>query len=134
MGVRLSPALPFLGNQTGVSTMLTTSEIQRHFHNHDIIPLIKEYRERTGQGLKDSKDAIDKVFNHEIGDDRSFTNNRLANLLDLFANAKYVGANNPTIVRGATGLKVAIDIMYGNWNTLGYTSFKAGVQAIMSNF
>lgn len=122
-----------LKRKTQMSTPITEDDIRREYFAHNLISLIKFYRERTGLGLKDAKEAIDRIFNHETGDDRVWSNYRLGKVLELFQNAKYVG-QNPHPMHTANELKVAIDIMYSNWNNLGYTSFKAGVQAIMGNF
>ena len=116
---------------------MTTSEIQSAFYNKATILLIKEYRQRTGLGLKDSKDAIESVFFNQNYENRVWDNPALSRMLELFANAKYVGSNPyvpPSTMQRDAELHNAIEVMYGNWKHLGYVSYKAGVLAIMGNF
>lgn len=103
--------------------MVSVSHITDAFNNNDKIQLIKLYREHTGKGLKDSKDAIETVLPYNSSD--SYWDGKLPELLALFDIS--VKAQEDDMLK-------AFMVMKDSWKELGFKSFKNGVLTILDNF
>jgi len=108
------------------------SDVTNAFKGQQKIELIKLYRQHTGQGLKESKDAIDSVivccgtppYN-------SLWDGKLNELLELFFGK---GDSTEKEKEDADAMLKAFLVMRDSWKELGFKSFKSGVLTVIDNF
>jgi hypothetical protein len=69
-------------NRDGQHCILNLDDIREFAMNDEKIALIKEYRLVTGKGLKDSKDAVESVYNRKRSTDSIYST--IDSMVELF--------------------------------------------------
>lgn len=86
------------------------------------IPLIKAYRECTGMGLKDSKEAVERAY----GTNCIMTQAAFIYLFGLDEKSEPIPTLSP--------LQIAIGHIEKHWKILGFESLHAAINSIAGNF
>jgi hypothetical protein len=106
-------------------------DVTAAFNGQQKIELIKLYRSHTGQGIKDSKDAIESVIVYDHGVGNSLWDGKLNELLELFFGKGYSTEKEKD---DADAMLKAFLVMRDSWKELGFKSFKSGVLTVIENF
>jgi hypothetical protein len=110
--------------------MIARANVEAAFNRREKITLIKLYREHTGKGLKESKDAIESVippcYGNNTDEDWTWTEKQLQCMIELF----FGGPSSPN----TDDIHEAFVCLRTHWKTLGFSSFKQAAQVILNNF
>lgn len=114
----MTPYIPFVIPL--INRIRITRELSRGPESK--IPLIKAYRECTGMGLKESKEAVERAYGfNSIMREEDF--------LYLFGLDE-----KPEPVPTLSPLQIAIGHVEKHWKILGFESLHAAINSIANNF
>jgi hypothetical protein len=108
--------------------MIARANVEAAFRRREKITLIKFYREHTGKGLRESKEAIESVIPpcYVISSDEDWTEKQLQSMIELFF-GEPSSPNTDDMIAAFLCLRT-------HWKTLGFSSFKQAVHVILNNF